>query len=90
MQGKGLAALVVATWIEQMGASRHLFYSTMEEDAASHRVADKVDGVPLGRITRTWVDDERLATARSHEPIGGFWRSSQQQVADEFDRLLER
>ena len=22
--------------------------------------------------------------------IGGFWRSSQQQVADEFDRLLER
>jgi len=22
--------------------------------------------------------------------IGGFWRSLQQQVADEFDRLLER
>ncbi|MGI8578783.1 MAG: hypothetical protein ACR2KG_12925 [Nocardioidaceae bacterium] len=22
--------------------------------------------------------------------IGGFWRSAQQQVADEFDRLLER
>ncbi len=65
MQGKGLAALVVATWIDQMGASRHLFYSAMEENAASHRVVTKVGGVPLGRIARTFVDSERLATARS-------------------------
>ncbi len=32
----------------------------------------------------------RARTSKSQERFGEFWRSAQQQVADEFDRLLER
>jgi hypothetical protein len=41
------------------------------------------------RFDCRWVPWRHAGDA-FRKPIGGFWRSSQQDVADEFDRLLER
>jgi transposase-like protein len=37
-----------------------------------------------------WFVDESYVKVAARWTYGGFWRSSQQQVADEFDRLVER
>lgn len=56
MRGHGLAGIVVGAWLEQVsGSGRRLFYSASEEDPASHRVATKLEAVPLGRIVRTFA-----------------------------------
>ena len=53
--GRGLAGVVVSAWAELMDGPHTLLYSAVEDNTASHRVADKLGAVPLGRIARTFV-----------------------------------
>ncbi|ONI76009.1 hypothetical protein ALI144C_35430 [Actinosynnema sp. ALI-1.44] len=50
-RGRGLAPVVVRAWATLLADhDKVLFYSAAEENVASHRVAAKCDGRPLGRL----------------------------------------
>jgi predicted GNAT family acetyltransferase len=55
-RGQGLAAVAVAGWVQRMRPQgRRLFYSALEANDASHRVAGKCRATPLGRLIRLYV-----------------------------------
>lgn len=50
--GRGLATACVRAWVAAMPHDRTLFYSAMEDNPASHRVAAACGARPLGRLVR--------------------------------------
>ncbi len=59
------------------------FYPRIAVDTAAVGAVGQAGGVLL-------TGTAEANTQSSRRGIGGFWRSVQQQVADQFDRLLER
>ncbi|WP_132291816.1 GNAT family N-acetyltransferase [Kribbella sp. VKM Ac-2568] len=55
-RGRGLASVTVSAWAELMRQrDLVLFYSALEANQSSHRVAAKCHATPLGRLSRVFV-----------------------------------
>jgi len=57
-RGRGLGGIVVGAWARQLSPRLTLFYSALESNAASQRVAEKLVARPIGRLVHLAIPGE--------------------------------